>query len=766
MKEQNCDHRWPAMFIVATAGMAEDSWTPIINGVIDLDEEIQKDDLDFLKVDTSSQQSATQRAGRAGRTRDGLVLRLGKAPHADADEWVLPYSEALQTTLVAQQLQYPGPIPGVAESRRRSLLADLVNLGLCGRREGSPFHAMTALGHAALEGSLDIRLNVLVYAGHLLGIGQHALIAAAFIEQRIDLFVDLMPSVEPRGGLTVEQRLLGRAEGDVHTGVWWFLSWLDGGRQLRDGPRRCLKTACFKRMEAHLRRMRAPYIEARTLMQVPGWADALTIVLAFAYQKHLGCQQGQKYVTGHVCSDPERQRLGMEDLQFCVAISNRSVCCREGQAEVQAEEQDEVEPASRVAEGSTWIVYAGTGRRGLQANSSYVKNVVVVPAHIAGWFTSLPVSWALPDGARCSPQRFLDCMIRLLNSPQGSPGLQRLQNSWCGHASEPGPEGGVVEAPDEALPGDQSADKEEEEDAAPDFRRARHPSAEFRSMMGEVRVLLQAKEFEDASDFVQALHELRSRIPPLGDELERFARNVTLDETPPTPSIIVEMRRHLVDLLTLMLWHRNIPRLRRKVRQFAHRCSAKVQKELFPRSPEARAPRPASTEAHALLSPVRQAELMSQCLANMEQGEPTADLAQRVDRTRASEGDGQKARRKCRKLMRTIYQRIDWATGAISWVVFQDLRMEVTRGGVRGEREVEQQCTFISKDACFSLDLYEISGQTLTAAEACQEWLRQGDSKQRCKERLAACRPSGGLRQVPPDEEASIRQRLREAIGG
>ena len=157
---------------------------------------------------------------------------------------------------------------------------------------------------------------------------------------------------------------------------------------------------------------------------------------------------------------------------------------------------------------------------------------------------------------------------------------------------------------------------------------------------------------------------------------------------------------------------------------------------------------------------------MSQCLANMEQGEPTADLAQRVDRTRASEGDGQKARRKCRKLMRTIYQRIDWSTGAISWVVFQDLRMEVTRGGVRGEREVEQQCTFISKDACFSLDLYEISGQTLTAAEACQEWLRQGDSKQRCKQRLAVCRPSGGRRQAPPDKEASIRQRLHEAIGG
>ena len=166
------------------------------------------------------------------------------------------------------------------------------------------------------------------------------------------------------------------------------------------------------------------------------------------------------------------------------------------------------------------------------------------------------------------------------------------------------------------------------------------------------------------------------------------------------------------------------------------------------------------------MSPVRQAELMSQCLANMEQGEPTADLAQRVDRTRASEGDGQKRRRKGKKLMRTIYQRIDWATGAISWVVFQDLRFEVIRSGVRVDKEVAQQCTRIEQDCCFTPELYDIGGRTLTAAEACQEWLRQGDSKQRCKERLAACRPSGGLRQVPPDEEASIRQRLHEAIGG
>ena len=73
----------------------DDTDTPVVSGVLDL--------------------------------RGGLVLRLGDPTCAGENEWELPYSEALLTTLAAQQLEFPGSIPGVAERRQEALLADLVN---------------------------------------------------------------------------------------------------------------------------------------------------------------------------------------------------------------------------------------------------------------------------------------------------------------------------------------------------------------------------------------------------------------------------------------------------------------------------------------------------------------------------------------------------------------------------------------------------------------------------------------------------------------
>ena len=225
-----------------------------------------------MRVGTNSKQSAQQRAGRAARIRDGVVVRLGEDPREDKEAWELPYSEALH--LAAQQLQYPGPIAGVPEPRRMSLVADLVNLGLCVDTD-SCFHALTALGHVALRGHMDIRQNLLVHIGRLWGIEKHASIAAVFIQQQVDLFETLMLSLEQQGPLTAEQHNMGLPEGDIHTAVWWYLCWVDGSYNLPDRQKQCLKMLCITKMRDQLYWMKVRVHDPRGLKYAPGWRENL-----------------------------------------------------------------------------------------------------------------------------------------------------------------------------------------------------------------------------------------------------------------------------------------------------------------------------------------------------------------------------------------------------------------------------------------------------------------------------------------------------------
>jgi len=67
---------------------AEDARTPIINGVIALGLEAVADNFGFLTVWTNAKQSATQREGRAGQTRDVLLLSATGLRPAARYRWV------------------------------------------------------------------------------------------------------------------------------------------------------------------------------------------------------------------------------------------------------------------------------------------------------------------------------------------------------------------------------------------------------------------------------------------------------------------------------------------------------------------------------------------------------------------------------------------------------------------------------------------------------------------------------------------------------
>ena len=103
--------------------------------------------------------------------------------------------------------------------------ADLVTMGLClaSKETADGALRLTNLGHLALQGSMDIRHNMLVHVGSVLGIGPFAKVAASYIDVQIELFQDATPSCKPRKGLTAAQRDLCVGDGDVHTAVEWYL---------------------------------------------------------------------------------------------------------------------------------------------------------------------------------------------------------------------------------------------------------------------------------------------------------------------------------------------------------------------------------------------------------------------------------------------------------------------------------------------------------------------------------------------------------------
>ena len=235
---------------------------------------------------------------------------------------------------------------------------------------------------------------------------------------------------------------------------------------------------------------------------------------------------------------------------------------------------------------------------------------------------------------RLTPQHFLGCMIQLLNCRWGSPSLLRFRN-YLG-----GPEDAVVQAREEALPEEAKEDaalvEEVEEDAvrveevdedaaraadaALEINRDKMPSEEFLSLVRAARDLLAEKNFGVASDFAVALQHHMSHSPQHGTEVERFARMAIRDETPVTSDIVVEMRQHLVMLLCRLLKSYEIDHLRRRARQFAYQVSSRVLRQLFPReSVLSGAPRPASTEAHDLLSPELQASFLNYCVTQDEE---------------------------------------------------------------------------------------------------------------------------------------------------
>ena len=103
---------------------------------------------------------------------------------------------------------------------------------------------------------------------------------------------------------------------------------------------------------------------------------------------------------------------------------------------------------------------------------------------------------------------------------------------------------------------------------------------------------------------------------------------------------------------------------------------------------------------------------------------------------------------------------MDWATLELSYVVYQDLRHEVKRSGVKADNEIERRATWIQNDSCFSLALLLCGREKMTAAEFCRKWRHEGYTKEECQRYVKRMRFAGEDAEMSPEEERDLRERV------
>ena len=396
LKKQHFSAKGPAMFVISTAGIAEDGWTIYVNGVVDLGLMITVDDLGFLHVVPASTISKTQRRGRVGRVANGVYCCLTEEV-SECDER-LSYAEDMQVTLAAASLGVPWPPAAMQGVTSPHVAPDLCRMGLLlPSQSGS--RSVTSLGQQMLRGHVDVLSNVFISATQVLGIETIGRIATALLSTKMEVFRDVFQATSDFG-LSTSQVALGetvgfpgekvaKLYGDIHTAVALYLKWVCGS--ISRTVEALLRIACFRKMSAA-----APSLtpdDAKSLLAQPNWRPALTIALAYAYQRNILHPFGDtEYKGSSFDRNAVRLELELSPMTVSLSVSRRSLC----------------HPSYSASGWKPWVVYAGTGR------FPHAKSVTHLPTNIAAWFTHHDnIHWDL-EGV--SPASFSAAMAAAMNS--------------------------------------------------------------------------------------------------------------------------------------------------------------------------------------------------------------------------------------------------------------------------------------------------------------------------------------------------------------
>ena len=541
---------------------------------------------------------------------------------------------------------------------------------------------------------MDIRGALFVEVATKLGVQVYARIAAAFIATGMDLFSSPVLGDKKITPLTDDQRKLAAPEGDVHTAVKWYLKWSQV-KSLPVDQEACFNIMCFWKMQSYLsRKDERPVIAS----DAPGWELPLSVALAFAFQKNIVCQHGNRCVTCHIDVDARRRDVDTP-LQFVnteVTISQRSVIYSDGECD---------------GKSSSWLVYVRVGR------FPHVVALTVLPTNIAAWFSHF--SWPHDDKFD-----FAVVFRSLLYDPRRIDSLSEFATLLGG--------GDVA---DELLM------LTDEGDAAEQHRAAVTSNDEAPHLYCPHALLIRVREILNddcdvsTNELVQVLKRIERDTPFLAWDAKRLVEAVIRVDAPFQRDTT---RKDLVAILMMVLRNRvQGSKKRKRIKTFVYGLHVAALQQLSGR--KRRLPGEIRT-----LSLVDQEGLLRQVLGggvveDNEESEMTSAM-QRIDRvsseianTKVVEGIRQICSRKARKRMSKVRERVNIQSLTPMWIVHEDVIAEVKAGGVTDDRDAEVIAQRYWKDFCFPPDIYRTAeGDQATQAEFICQWMRAGISWDDC----------------------------------
>ena len=253
---------------------------------------------------------------------------------------------------------------------------------------------------------MEVRSNLLIEVGALLGVKVYAMIAAAYIASGVDLFSNPYPGQHI--GLTDEHRSLAVEQGDIHTVCKWFLLWVKDLLPAEHAA--SFNILCFRKIFVHLNCNRddPDFDDVRE-----GWEELLTVAIAFVFQKNIVRRFGNKCITCH--TEKEASRVDVTPplafLNTEVSISDRSVLFSDGERK-----------------SGSWLVYMKATR------SPHISGLTAISTNIAGWFSHFRFCQECEFDYGKS---FRDLLV----DRQGSASLSKLISLFVGSDDDVGPSG-------------------------------------------------------------------------------------------------------------------------------------------------------------------------------------------------------------------------------------------------------------------------------------------------------------------------------------
>jgi hypothetical protein len=394
----------------------------------------------------------------------------------------------------------------------------------------------------------------------------HGQVAGAFINTNRDLFQNLTNGIVPslsaaqvqlghHNGFVAEltseddsfsMRLPASSMSDIHTAVKCYLKWR--AQHYDASTMTLLRRGCLEHMHDEL--LKSAAVEwrgglsldncAEALLLQSGWEKAITLDLAFAYQKNIVHAYADKYTGGlPTIADAAANDAANAPQRDLVTVSARSLC----------------NSAHSSGAPPQWLVYAGRGR------VPQVTSATPLPGNIAAWFSTLTVSWE--PGPHDSGCNFGASFLKVLGASSCPTRMAHVADALgVGCLPLECESAGTGNLVTEVAHADEDSDHEVRaasrgSEAAVDAEAALRASAETASFSRDfatvAQEMLTSLTFEDHDDFEHALRALQQRSPKFTAEVETFVRRMRKQDEFGTRDALKQSQKCITRMLRLLL---------------------------------------------------------------------------------------------------------------------------------------------------------------------------------------------------------------------